>query len=274
MSGAIGTFTVNIPYIPVYQALNYDSKINDATSTEIKTLKTVTNITWNLGKVYMSIKNKGLDSSLVRVVHNYVKPDGFKNNPANHKLSNQHFWKIEGILSPGFRAKVGFYYDGNKTIGGTYSYMDTLLTIVNGDSIRVFYRANAADDWKAVKYMSKIISGTRKGYIELDTLKLGEYTFGNSTDTSTVGLMKNISNKVDVKVYPNPAKQKFTIEFKGDLKTRHTYTIFDVEGKIIMNGDISAKTTVVDISEFTKGTYFIKIENDNSMVYSQKLLIE
>jgi hypothetical protein len=41
-----------------------------------------------------------------------------------------------------------------------------------------------------------------------------------------------------------------------------------------MNGDISAKTTVVDISEFTKGTYFIKIENDNSMVYSQKLLIE
>jgi hypothetical protein len=152
--------------------------------------------------------------------------------------------------------------------------MDTLLTIVNGDSIRVFYRANAADDWKAVKYMSKIISGTRKGYIELDTLKLGEYTFGNSTDTSTVGLMKNISNKVDVKVYPNPAKQKFTIEFKGDLKTRHTYTIFDVEGKIIMNGDISAKTTVVDISEFTKGTYFIKIENDNSMVYSQKLLIE
>jgi hypothetical protein len=86
--------------------------------------------------------------------------------------------------------------------------------------------------------------------------------------------MKNISNKVDVKVYPNPAKQKFTIEFKGDLKTRHTYTIFDIEGKIIMNGDISAKTTVVDISEFAKGTYFIKIENDNSMVYSKKLLIE
>lgn len=274
MSGAIGTFTVNIPYIPVYQALNYESKINDATSTEIKTLKTVTNVTWNLGKVYMSIKNKGSDSSLVRVVHNYVKPDGFKNNPANHKLSNQHFWKIEGILSPGFRAKVGFYYDGNKTIGGTYSYMDTLLTIVNGDSIRMFYRANAADDWKAVKYMNKIISGTRTGYIELDTLKLGEYTFGNSTDTSTVGLVKNINNKVDVKVYPNPAKQKCTIEFKGDLKTKHTYTFFDVEGKIIMSGDITAKTTVVDISEFAKATYFIKIENDNSMVYSQKLLIE
>jgi aminopeptidase N len=274
MSGAIGTFTVNIPYVPVYQALNYDSKINDATSTEIKTLKVVTNVTWNLGKVYMSVKNKGLDSSLVRVVHNYVKPDGFKNNPANHKLSDQHFWKIEGILSPGFRAKVGFYYDGNKTIGGTYSYMDTLLTIVNGDSIRLFYRANAADDWKVVKYMNKTISGTRNGYIELDTLKLGEYTFGNSTDTSTVGLSKNIKNSVDVKVFPNPAKQKCTIEFNNDLKGEHVLSILNIEGKKVLTMPIENKRTTIDLSQFSKGSYLIRIETEGNELFSKKLLID
>ncbi|MEI8138187.1 MAG: M1 family aminopeptidase, partial [Bacteroidota bacterium] len=88
MNGASATFTVNIPYSPVYHALNYDSKISDATSHEIKTIKTVTNYNWPLGKVLLIVQNKGVDSSLIRVVHSYVKPDGFKNNPANHKLSN------------------------------------------------------------------------------------------------------------------------------------------------------------------------------------------
>ena len=40
VSGALGAFTLNIPFAAVYAALNYDSKINDATSHEVKVLKT------------------------------------------------------------------------------------------------------------------------------------------------------------------------------------------------------------------------------------------
>ena len=274
MSGATGSFTVNLPFNPVYSALNYDSKIGDATSHEVKTVKNIGNLNWNLGKVSMIIQNKGLDSSLIRVVHNYVKPDPFKNNPSNHKLSNQHFWKVEGILSPGFVSKIRFNYDGNKSIGGTFSYLDTLLTIVNGDSLRLFYRANAADDWKVIKNMNKFVSGTRTGFIEIDTLKLGEYAFGNSTDTSSVGILEHAKNAVDVKVYPNPAKHKCTVEFKDELKKEYTLTVFDIEGKMLLNRVINTKVTSLDISQFVKGTYFVKIESANKLVYSQKLLID
>lgn len=274
MSGATGSFTVNVPFNPVYSALNYDSKIGDATSHEVKTVKNTGNLNWNLGKVSMIIQNKGLDSSLIRVVHNYVKPDPFKNNPLNHKLSNQHFWKIEGILSPGFVSKIRFNYDGNKSIGGTYSYLDTLLTIVNGDSVRLFYRENAADDWKVLKNMNKFVSGLRTGFIEIDTLKLGEYTFGNSTDTSSVGIIEHIKNMVDVKVYPNPAKHKCTIEFKDEIKKEYTLSVYDIEGRILLNRTINNKLTNLDIDQFVKGTYFIKIESANKLVYSQKLLID
>ncbi|MBA2611898.1 MAG: T9SS type A sorting domain-containing protein [Bacteroidetes bacterium] len=274
MNGATGTFTVNIPYNPVYSALNYDSKIGDATSHEYKTIKIVTNVNYTLGKVTIRVKNKGLDSSLVRVVHNYVKPDPFKNNPANHKLSNQHYWKVEGILSPGFYAKGGFNYDGSKVLAGSYAYMDTLLTIVNGDSVRLFYRANAADDWKVVKYMTKNITSIKAGYIEVDTLKLGEYAFGNSTDTSSVGLIENVKNNVGVNVYPNPAKHKCTVEFTQELKKEYVLSVYNIEGKILMKRAISTKVTSLDISQFIKGTYFIKIESENVLVYDRKLLID
>jgi aminopeptidase N len=274
MSGATGSFTVNVPFNPVYSALNYDSKIGDATSHEVKTVKNTGNLNWNLGKVSMIVQNKGLDSSLIRVVHNYVKPDPFKSNPLNHKLSNQHFWKVEGLLSPGFVSKIRFNYDGNKFIAGTYAYLDTLLTIVNGDSVRLFYRANAADDWKVLKNMNKFVSGLRTGFIEIDTLKLGEYTFGNSTDTSSVGIIEHTKNVVDVKVYPNPAKHKCTIEFKDELKKEYTLTLYDIEGRILLNKTINTKVTNLDIDQFVKGTYFIKIESANKLVYSRKLLID
>lgn len=275
MSAASGNFTVTgLPFTPVYHALNYDSKIGDATSHEYKTIKIVTNYNYALGKVFLTIKNKGADSSLIRVIHNYVKPDPFKNNPNNHKLSNQHYWKVEGILSPGFHAKARFNYDGNKITSGTYAYMDTSLTIVNGDSIRLFYRANAADDWKVIKHMNKFTVSLRTGNIEIDTLKLGEYTFGNSTDTSTVGVKEHSKNLVNVKVYPNPAKHKCTVEFKEELKQTHVLYVCDIEGKIMLSKDINSKTTVLDIGQFAKGNYFVKIERDNQLVYSQKLLIE
>lgn len=275
VSGASGNYTVTgLPFTPVYHALNYDSKIGDATSHEYKTIKTVTNFNYALAKVFLTVKNKGADSTLLRIIHNYVKPDPFKNNPNNHKLSNQHYWKVEGILSPGFHSKARFNYDGNKVTSGTYAYMDTSLTVVNGDSIRMFYRANVADDWKVVKHMTKFVASVRTGYIEIDTLKLGEYTFGNSTDTSSVGINEFSKNTINVKLYPNPAKHKCTIEFKEELNQQHTLYIYDLEGKMMMAKDITNKTTTIDIAQLAKGTYFVKIERDNKMVYSRKLLVD
>lgn len=275
MTGATATFTVNIPFNPVYCALNFDSKISDATSFENKTIKTTGNVSWSLGKISTNIINPGADSSLIRVIHNYVKPDPFKSNPQNHKLSDQHFWKVEGILSPGFVAKATFNFDGYKSIGGTYSYLDTLLTIVNADSVRLFYRANAKDDWKLLKNTFIFQSNTKAGFIRIDTLKLGEYTFGNSTDTSNVILIKeNYKNKVSVTLYPNPAKNNFKIEFKQAIESPHNLCILDIEGKEIFSQKITEKLNVIDISRYTKGTYIIKIEAQNQILYCDKLIIE
>lgn len=273
ISGAAQTFVFNIPNAAVYCALNYDDKISDATSHEAKTIKTVSNINYALGKAYLQVQNPGADSSLLRVIHNYVKPDPFKSNPIQHKLSDQHFWKVEGILSPGFVSKIRFNYDGNKTNSGPYSYMDTLLTVVNADSISLFYRVNASDDWKMLENVTKFSSGLRAGYLQVDTLKLGEYTFGNHGDLSLLGLNKNQKEKIEIKIYPNPATHIYTIELKEAAKKEYLMSLLDIEGKTVMTKTIHSKTTQIDISHLAKGTYLVRLTGGSGVV-SQKLIVE
>ncbi|MGZ4089148.1 MAG: M1 family aminopeptidase [Bacteroidia bacterium] len=275
MSGATMTFTVNIPYTPVYAALNYDSKISDATSSEVKVVKSVSNVSSALSKLIFKVINPGVDSSLIRLVHNYVKPDPFKNNPQNHKLSDQHYWDVEGILSPGFHANLVFNFSGNKGTSGTYTYLDTALANVIGDSIRVFYRVNAADDWKLVKNCVVYVAGNRTGFITIDTLKLGQYTLGNSTDTATINSIRAYNNDdLSVKLYPNPAKNNFKIELQKVPAANSVLTISDILGKTVNTIVITDKMSQVDIGGYAKGTYLIKLQSNGTLIYSDKLIIE
>src|SRR5690606_22590612 len=91
MSGAVATFTFLLPFQPVYCALNFDSRISDATSHDSHNIKAAGPVNFTLGKALITVVSPGADSSLVRVVHNYVPPDPFKNNLAGHILSDQRY---------------------------------------------------------------------------------------------------------------------------------------------------------------------------------------
>jgi hypothetical protein len=272
-SGATGSFTMNVPFTPVYASLNYDGKINDATAFETKIVKTVSNFGSNLAKVYVYVSNKGIDSSLIRMVHHYVRPDNFKSNQQNIILSDQHYWSIEGILSPGFKAKARFNYDGNKSIGGTYSYMDTLLTKGSGDSIKVYYRKDAADDWKPVTITQRFASSTKTGWIEIDTLKLGEYTFGSNDSAIVAGVKKKaLLNKVSF--YPNPVKSMLTVEFSNAPSENVILHVTTIEGKQIKTLCLSEKVNHLDLSGFAKGSYLVRIEGQEGQPVTKKILLE
>lgn len=274
MSGAHMTFTVTVPYEAVYCALNYDSKIGDATSHESKTIKTISNITYNLGKLFLKVQNAGTDSSLLRVIHNYVRPDDFKYNPFQHKLSDQHYWKLEGVLSNGFESKVRFNYDGTKTNSGSFSYLDTMLTAFNGDSIQLFYRKSAADEWVMIQPSLRFVSGAKSGFIEIDTLKLGEYTFGNIGDTSSVGWKEVSIPKIELKVYPNPAKQKCKVELKENLNQEFVLNVYAVDGKLVKGFKLVQQISDIELKEIPPGTYFLHLESKGNVLHTQKLILE
>src|SRR5690606_27885559 len=97
---------------------------------------------------------------------------------------------------------------------------------------------------------------------QIDTVKLGEYTFGNYGDSTLVGIRKNTKNKSEIKVYPNPASQTCTIEFKGGLKTEYFLIIYDIEGKIVLNKTLHSKQNNLDISGLSKGAYLLKFSSE------------
>lgn len=77
----------------------------------------------------------------------------------------------------------------------------------------------------------------------------------------STSLIENSINSINV--YPNPAIDQITIEGSSNL----TGNIIDQSGKVVLSF-ISNK---VDISELSKGVYFINIL-DNETISTQKLI--
>ncbi len=275
MSGALNTYTFTLPFKPVYTALNYDSKIFDAVSSEIRTIKTTGNFNYNIAKLGLIVTNKGQDSSLIRIEHHYVGADPFKNNPYNAKISNQHYWKIDGILSPGFVSRVRFNYDGNKTIGGTYSYMDTLLTTYSGDSVVVYYRANTAKDWQLVKHYTVFNAGFKNGIITIDTLKLGEYAFGTYTDSLQfqIGLPKLVNEPMALSIFPNPAKTKITVDLKTIPAKNYVLDIY-LSDKLVYSMPANNTSHLIETSTWTRGAYTLRLRQEKQYIGSGKFILE
>ncbi len=275
MSGAKNSFTFTLPFSPIYTAINFDSKIFDAVSSEFKTIKTTGNNTYGLAKALLIIANKGVDSSLIRIEHHYVAPDAIKNNPYNVVLSDQHYWKVDGILSSGFVSKIRFNYDGNKTIGGAYSYMDTLITKNTGDSVALFYRKNAADDWKMVTSATKFQFNLRTGIITADTLKLGEYTFGKFMDSLQfqIGLPEYVKAEKKLSVFPNPAKDELNIDLRELPNQNYIIELYNSD-KLVYTGIVRNVLAQIETKEWARGAYTIRVRSGRTQVGSKKVVLQ
>jgi len=278
VSGALSTYTFSLPFTPVYAGINFNNKISDAITSDHKTIFQGGYITYTYGRAVLGIYTNGPDSTFIRIEHNFIKPDAIKNNVNNYRISDQHYWKVDGVLSPGFRTNVKFYFNGKKIINrapGSTDYSDTCLTQFTADSIIVLYRKNAGDDWREVYFYTKTKIGSSAsvyGYVTIDTLKLGEYCFANGV-SSVIGINKHtIENSVSI--YPNPASDKVTIDLgRASLIPEKTLCrIYSVEGKKVYEQEFEGPLAEIDVSSLAKGYYTLKLEAKD-LTFSQKLII-
>lgn len=274
MSGASNAFTFTTTNKPMYIGINNESKISDAISSEYKTIKTNATINYTLARAIFIVSNKGIDSSFIRVEHNFAKPDPFKFNAYNFRLSSQHYWKIDGILSNGFVSKLRLNYDGNKNTTGN-SYIDTCLTVTNGDSIILLYRKHAGDDWKEVKHYTKFKLTAKTGFFTVDTMKLGEYVFANGKSNVLIGLSEQ-ANKHDVlHIFPNPTSQLVNVNIDNFNRSVGTsIEIYDMEGKLIKQLKNIEAQNAIDVSMFSKGSFILSLKNRKGEIDSKVFVVE
>ncbi len=74
------------------------------------------------------------------------------------------------------------------------------------------------------------------------TLSVGEHNLDNS-----------------VKMYPNPASENVNIKASGIINSIEFY---DVQGRILMRGLVNENSTIIDLSKYSTGIYYLKIKTD------------
>jgi hypothetical protein len=80
--------------------------------------------------------------------------------------------------------------------------------------------------------------------------------------TTTIGI-NDISLASGVKLYPNPASDQLTIEMESRF---NTVEITNTLGQVVYKANLTEKTKVIDVTGYSAGMYYVKLQGDAGMV--------
>ncbi|HKR04173.1 MAG TPA: M1 family aminopeptidase [Bacteroidia bacterium] len=266
----------HIPLIGIFSwvALDRNEKISDANVDFEKIITAAGTNVITETNVTLNVLNPGTGTNTVRVENNYVLPDGFKQSNPGIRLSDYHYWKVDGIFSQGFLSEAQFYYDGSTS--ATSGYLDNTLITGVEDSLVLLYRQGTWDDWHLINGDSLAIfaANDKRGQIIIDTLKIGEYVLGyydHTVGTSTISSVKNYSFSVQ----PNPSSSVFNFYFDLSKSNNAILKIFDARGTTVVDTVLKSNQTSFawNANNFSKGTYFGALSVDGKKVAVQKIVL-
>lgn len=256
--GEFSSAQFTLPFDPAMTYLNPNDKLSMAVTGETTKIKS-TGIRDQSYPMFRYIVDNAPDSSLVRVEHYWVSPDPFK-EPSNefaYYISDERFWKVDGIWANDFHATGRVYFTG---IAGVGTELDPILASMSGfheDSLKLFYRENSSNIWKPVDGISISNMGSAtdgRAYISFDTLKKGEYTFG--WRKSPVSIDEHNDNTFSI--YPNPVCDWLAIKSDKNFNNHLTLKIFNSLGEQVMKTNYWAAQ--INVSSLPSGVYFLKLE--------------
>ncbi len=166
-----------------------------------------------------------------------------------------------------FTVKNATNCDSTITLNLTINTVDNSITQVN-DSLTA-NQTGASYQWLDCNNgYSEIIGEINQLYIA--TIN-GDYavvvTFNGCTDTSIcANILITSINKINsstINIFPNPANNVINISL-GEVNVAFNFTLTSIDGKVVyQEKNVIDKTTAIDISNYSKGVYFLKVDNVN-----------
>ncbi|HMG15707.1 MAG TPA: M1 family aminopeptidase, partial [Saprospiraceae bacterium] len=268
-----GDIILPVGFVPVFTLLNEENILNYArlqTQAKYKIKGPFT-----LPYVEFSIRiNELADTALISVEHMWVAPDPIKNNPDNAKISSTHYWIVGGILPKTFKAGATLEYKN----AASNAYLDADLVSKTEDSLILVYRKNAKDDWREFPYYTKkkLSPTDGQGFIQLDTLWLGEYAFANGS-LPTVATHNINKTEQKLTVYPNPTTDYLSL--KADFKSgTYKLNVFSIDGKLEQSTNmfIANKQDIIKIpvDGLSKGIHVLNVTTQNVLFGSSTFIKE
>ncbi len=87
----------------------------------------------------------------------------------------------------------------------------------------------------------------------------------------SVGLEEWDSN-VAISAYPNPMTSQLTIAFPDEVLENMRFTMTDESGRVIQNGLLDEKETVIDVLGLARANYFLTVYRKDQSVRVYKLV--
>ncbi len=104
-----------------------------------------------------------------------------------------------------------------------------------------------------------------------DTITVYPHSVKNPSDSFSTGIAKqllNISDKNDLRVYPNPAHNTCRVEFIDSRINNFILQVEDLSGKILLREygkSLPGKNSIeIDVSRFAAGMYLVSITGENA----------
>ena len=182
--------------------------------------------------------------------------------------------------------------DANLAPQVTLAFTDTNMVDVG----TIMLKATATDDGlpppPALTYMWKVTLGTpetvvienenaletnvtfnaKGGYILTlsvsDGALMSEASVNMSVGASNVGKILEPA----IRVYPNPATEKLTLELINMPGRSSLVSMYDITGSLVYNRKLALTRTELDISNFDAGFYFIKVVSEDQ-TFTQRVEI-
>lgn len=104
------------------------------------------------------------------------------------------------------------------------------------------------EEWETMRYECKLQPRTEYYFTVISS---GKERYSK--------VLFNADGQNDFIVYPSVADQHVYVEFHQAVE-KSPYTITDVKGVVVSQGNISDLKTEIQIGEFVKGTYFIRLD--------------
>jgi aminopeptidase N len=247
-SGKTGAAQFTLPFMPHMFVSDYYDRMFDARINYNRVVKE-SGLENFFGTFFQLETENIVDSILFRIEHHWVAPDTLKTPVQGLRISDYHYWSIDGIFEPEFLAQGRFSY----SIAG---HMDNTLILSEADSVVLLYRPDATQDWTFTD--AERIGYWFAGTLLLDDIQKGEYCLAVLDDTYVKTKEKGPSISY-IQVYPNPSNDYVNVvsQKKGNV------SLFSLSGQMFEKKDISSGDSLrLDISTLKNGSYFILFQSN------------
>jgi aminopeptidase N len=272
MGGSTQTFSFPTSFETVGVLIDPEEWLADATTDNYKEITVPA--TYSFDQTWCDVLvNSVPDSILMQVTHHWVAPSNFFTPVPHVQLNNARYWTIAGKIPSSFQAGAKFYYNG--TTSATAGLLDNswLPLGTREDSIKLYYRKNAAHDWTLVPGIIHNIGSPndRTGNIQISNLQQGDYAF--ALTEVYVGQEAAIQ-ELDFKVYPNPNTGLFELVLPNG-QGKFQITLYDAEGRQHLNMTVENQETIaVEKAYLSNGWYLLSIVDEFGRSGSQRVMIE